>query len=71
MHNNVNWTGFCSACDAHVIGYDANIIEEFYHMMKVHVKDQDFISLENKSDEKVIPFLKIKNLIGDNLSSNK
>lgn len=63
MHSGLEWTGFCSTCDAHVIGYDANLVEEYHHMLKVHVKQSDFIDLNDEINTvQLRPLLKLKSL---------
>lgn len=69
MHNDLQWSGFCSACDAHVIGHDTNLQNEYNHMLKIHVKQSDFIDLNDETDKvPTRPLLKLKFLEGDYLS---
>lgn len=70
MHNDLEWTGFCLTCDAHVVGYDTDLQQEFNHMLKVHVKQSDMIVLGDETDKKMIqPLLKLRVLEGDHLSA--
>ncbi|XP_063708316.1 uncharacterized protein LOC134836954 isoform X2 [Culicoides brevitarsis] len=66
FHIDLEWSGFCFACDTHVKGNDGNLYEEFDHMLKVHVKNNDIIVLDN--EPKACPILKIRDLDGDHLS---
>lgn len=69
-HNGLlEWTGFCSSCDAYIIGHDANLLEEFNHMLKVHVKQTDVIVLDPETSKGIRPLLKLRCLDGDYLSA--
>lgn len=70
MHNDLKWTGFCSTCDAHIIGYDASLVQEYSHMVAVHVREKDIITLQDEINTNVYhrPILKLKSLDGDYLS---
>uniref|UniRef100_A0A336MAF3 CSON014393 protein n=1 Tax=Culicoides sonorensis TaxID=179676 RepID=A0A336MAF3_CULSO len=58
-HNGLQWTGFCSICDAYILSEDTDLIKEYEHMLKVHVKQRDVINLdEDKEVTAVRPIFK-------------
>lgn len=66
-HTDTLWEGFCSQCDAHIVGDDKPLRFEFQHMLKVHVKGADVVQID-QDENNFRPALKMRRLDGDTLS---